>query len=289
MTVAVPRVRIGLAVPTIGRPAIAALLESAAGSTLPPSAVAIADQSFDAVTIPQSPVPFDVVIVPSHGGASAGRNVAAAALGTEVDVLGFPNDDSWYPPETLAAVASRFATDPDLDALACAQGGPTRSGHALPPPGAPLDRSSVWRAIEWATFIRREVFLGLGGFDERFGTGGPTPWQSGEITDLLLRLLARGGRVISAPDVIVEGAGERRNLTDAEFVHKHRRYARGTGFVYRTHPYPLHTRLGIVVAPWLRWRSFQLSFWLTLRVVTARSVGRIEGLLGRPLGRAGPA
>lgn len=277
--------RIGLAITTIGRPALTALLDSAAASTRPPGAVAIADQSPDGLEVPGDDRPFRVVVQRCTGGATVGRNIAASALGADVDVLAFPNDDSWYPPATLAAVADRFAHDPDLDALACTPDTGQGPQRALPPPGTALDRRTVWRAIEWTTFVRRETFAGLGGFDERFGTGGRTPWQSGEGTDLLLRLLAAGGRAVSASDLTVRGAGERRNLADAEFVRKHRGYARGTGLVYRVHPYPLHTRLGIVVAPWVRWRSFGLRPGLTARVVTARSVGRIEGLVGRPLGR----
>ncbi|GAA0316665.1 glycosyltransferase family 2 protein [Kineococcus aurantiacus] len=275
---------VGLAITTIGRPALAGLLRSAAESLVPPVAVAVADQSPPGTKLPTGPVdpPYELRVVPSEGGASAGRNDAVRALLGRAEVLGFPNDDSSLPAGTLGAVAAAFRA-PDVVAVACTlveQGTPR---FQLPPAGTALDDRSVWRAIEPSMFIRAAAFDAVGGFRADLGTGAPTPWQSGEGTDLLLRLMSAGGRVLSRPDLEVDGPGERRSLAPDALVRKHRAYARGTGHVYRSHPYSSLVRWRTVAGPWLHPASHDPDLRLSLRLAIARSVGRVEGLLGRVL------
>lgn len=279
---------VGLAVTTIGRPALAALLQSAARSTVPPAAVAIANQSRARLNIDPAEYEFPVTILPSAGGASAGRNDAVDALPEHIDVLAFPNDDSVYPTSTLQAIAQRFAGADAPAAVACTFNNGSTWARGLPPAGSELDRYLVWRAIEWAMFVDRAVFTDHGGFRTDLGTGAPSPWQSGEGTDLLLRMLPGGHRIVSAPDIEVLGR-DRRDLPGHEFVVKHRRYARGTGMVYRTHPYPTHIRLSILFGPWLHVHMFDVSLALSLRIAFARTLGRLEGLTGHLVGAHGSA
>jgi hypothetical protein len=280
---------VGLAVTTVGRPALQRLLDSAADSSQPPVAVAVANQSRRALRIRTSEYDFPVRIVASTGGASIGRNDAVTALGDVVtrgaiDVLGFPNDDSVYPPETLAQVAAAFKVVDPPDALAVSLaevGGPR---FVLPPEGQALTKLSVWRAIEPAMFCRYDTFIKVHGFRPDLGTGAASPWQSGEGTDLLLRFIASGGRVNSAPSIEVRGTGERRELTDEALIRKHHGYARGTGFVYRSHAYSPYARATIVLAPWVRaLQGNERLSMLTWRLAWARSFGRLEGTLGRTL------
>jgi hypothetical protein len=278
-----PVPRIALAVTTIGRPALVDLLLSAARSETPPVAVAIANQSGASLRLPTVALPFPITVVPSSGGASAGRNHAVAALGDEADVLGFPNDDSLLPPHLLGAVRAAFGTSPAPAAVACALREPPGDRFVLPPPRTHLDRRSVWRAIEPAMFVRTDALRAAGGFDERLGTGARTPWASGEGTDLLLRIMKAGGTVVSRPDLHVLGPGERRDLSARAFVAKHRGYARGTGYVYRVHRYSLPACLRLVVAPLVKAAWLDPTLPLSLRLALARFLGRIEGLVGRPL------
>jgi hypothetical protein len=276
---------LGLAISTIGRPELPLLLRTAAESTRPPAAVALANQSGRQLPLEPACHRLAITMIDSEGGVSAGRNAAVAALPGHVRVVGFPNDDSRYPPETLRAVAERFAGENPPAALACRLQEANPRLRPLPPPGTLLDRDTVWQAIEPALFVDRAAFEACGGFRTDLGVGAPSPWQSGEGTDLLLRFLAAGLRVISASDLAVDAVGERRDLGDDEFVAKHRRYARGTGYVYRIHPYPLSTRLRILLGPWARLRTFDGDARLARRIAFARSLGRIEGLLGREFGR----
>lgn len=280
---------VGLAVTTVGRPEVVELLGTAAASTLRPRAVAVADQSREGVQVDRERHSFEVLVVPSSGGASAGRNDAVRALGDRVDVLGFPNDDSRLPADTLERVASAFAADAEVVAVACAliESGSPR--FRLPEPGVHLDPVSVWRAIEPATFVRASSFAAAGGFREDLGTGSAGPWQSGEITDLLLRLMAAGGKVLSRPDLAVVGRGERRGLSPAALAAKQRAYARGMGYVYRTHPYPWFVRWRTVAGPWRHPAAHAPELPVSLRLALVKTVGRVEGLLGRTLPGRGPS
>ena len=280
--------RIALAVTTVGRPGIISLLRSAAESSSPPAAVVIADQSGGELPDAGSDFPFDVRVVPSSGGASTGRNDAVRALGDVAEVLAFPNDDSTFSPTCLAEVAAAFAGTDAPDAVACSLVETDGARFQLPLDGVPLDRKTVWRAIEPSMFVRRAAFESVSGFRESIGTGCGSPWQSGEGTDLLLRIMASGGRVVSLRSSHVLGPGERRDLNDDEIVAKHRRYNRGVGFVFRLHRYPARARIRTVVAPWLRAVQARQFTPLAVRIAAARSLGRIEGLLGRSYGRSFP-
>lgn len=275
--------RLGLVITTIGRLALTSLLESVVHSSVHPSCVTVANQSGAPLPLDPAAYPFPIVVVPSSGGVSRGRNAAAAALDPACDVLGFPNDDSVYEEHTCREVLRTFQEVPRPDAVACRLQETSGARFALPPPGALLDRRSVWRAIEAATFVTRDAFEAVGGFTPDIGSGALSPWGSGEGTDLLLRILARGGRVVSRTDLSVHGAGERRHLDDDQLVAKHRSYARGTGHVYRVHDYPLSARLRVLAGPWARPLSHDPSSRLSLRLALARTVGRAEGLTGRKL------
>jgi hypothetical protein len=144
-----------------------------------------------------------------------------------------------------------------------------------------LDRNSIWRAaIEPATFVHREALNLVGPFREDLGVGAWSPWQSGEGTDVLLRCLAEGMTVRYSPRVTVHE--ERPSLSDAQQRQKVRQYARGTGRVYRLHPYAPWQHLRVLVAPFL----LGVVNALRLRPHTAmlrfqQTIGRAEGYAGR--------
>jgi hypothetical protein len=275
---------LGLAITTIGRPCLGKLLMSAASSTRPPDAVAIANQAGRDLLIDEGAYPFPVRVVPSSGGVSIGRNDAVRALRPDIEIIGFPNDTSTYRRDSLerAIVAFSDGNNPDAVAGNLIDGDGSRR-DALPSNGEPLDRATVWRAIEPAYFLRRSSLEGVGGFRPDLGTGSSGPWQSGEGTDLLLRLMAKGGVILSMPELIVEGPGGRHLLSVDEWVAKNRRYARGTGYVYRIHRYPLPDRLKTLLGPLVLATRHDAELSVSLRLAIARSVGRLEGLIGHPI------
>lgn len=283
--------RLGLAVTTVGRPHLRDLLLSAAAAAEPPVVVAVANQSGradDPFSWRFLALPFQIRVAMSSGGVSQGRNDAIELLEHDIDLVATPNDDTRYPPDAFTRVREAFERSPTADAIAGSFLDHAAPYAALPTPGTPLDRRTVWRAKEPALILRASTLRNLGGFRIDLGAGSATAWQSGEGTDLLLRLIDSGGRVVSAPAVRALGRGERRDLDEDEWVLKNRRYARGTGYVYRIHGYPRSRWVAVVVAPWIRAVGAPGRPNLRLRVAAARSIGRAEGLFGRPLPTVSP-
>jgi hypothetical protein len=160
---------------------------------------------------------------------------------------------------------------------------------SLPPAGTPLDRWNVWSVIEMGIVMRKSVFDRLGGFDPSIGTGAASPWQAGEATDLLLRLIATDaslarGFVWLPPEISVGGVADAYGLARAARRHKLRAYGRGLGRVVTRWRYPRWWRFAFVgggLAFGVRHRpDYEVldGWWVFL--------GRLEGAVGRPLGRA---
>jgi hypothetical protein len=271
---------VGLVVPTTGRWAwVEELLDSARSSSISISAVVIANQSGSPApdSIRHDPV---VEVVDSQGGISAGRNDGLRALGGAVDVIGLPNDHSRLRIDTVATVL-RYFEPPDAPSIVAGTllepGGPRL---ALPPAGTRLNRRTVWRAIEPATFITAEV--GRMGFRVGIGAGSDSVWQAGEGTDLFLRAMSEGHRIVSAPDVVMLGRGERRGLSDDELRIKLRSYARGTGYVLRLNRAgPIESALFVLSPLWRLVVPPPSGVRQTPRVTQQSVLGRVEGRFGR--------
>lgn len=126
-------------------------------------------------------------------GASAARNAGAAlARGRWIT---FPDDDCRYQPDTLAAARRVLA----LDGVRMATG--RTVDDALQPSvlrwrrdARDFDRWTMFACVTEATlFVDRTLFRGVGGFDPRFGPGGPFPAAEGvELVERLLRAAGSG-------------------------------------------------------------------------------------------------
>ncbi len=152
--------------------------------------------------------------------------------------VGFPDDDCWYQSDFLERLHAMFVADPGLAGLTglcvdeagrLAAGGGCRQRRLI-------TKDSVWGLGVSATlFLRGEVFEGLGGFDESLGLGARTMFQSGEETDLLLRILARGHRLRYEPRLIVHHPPP--DPEELGAADKAWRYGLGMGRVLRMHRY----------------------------------------------------
>ena len=193
------------------------------------------------------------------------------------DIVGFPDDDCLQPPGLLDRVAAAFAADPGLAVLtgpAASPEGGLGSGRWRAEAG-PITLANVWTSvIEFNLFLRREVALALGGFDERLGPG--TPFGSAEGNDLVLRAIRAGhvARYDPAQQVIHPD----KRLTPVA-VERAVLYGRGLGFVLRRHAVPppvwlpfLIRPLGGVLLSALRGRG------LAARYYCASLRGRLAGL-----------
>lgn len=126
-------------------------------------------------------------------GLSHARNVGL--LKASGEILAFPDDDCWYAPGLLSKVAEFFAANPGYALLSAGvrdEAGKI-SGNRWMRDACDLATANLFRtSVGYALFIRREGLGGLLQFDESLGVGAGTPFASGEDTDYVFRLLAKG-------------------------------------------------------------------------------------------------
>jgi hypothetical protein len=150
----------------------------------------------------------EVVGHPGPLSLSAARNRLFAHVGTALAaaaVVGFPDDDAWYTPHWLAALAglydvprppalllTRYATAPDPN-----------------PAAAPVRPLTPGLITYWAAspsmFVAGPAAARAARFDERLSVGPGAVWNGGEDTDFCLRVWSPegdwpgGGVLVDAP------------------------------------------------------------------------------------------
>jgi hypothetical protein len=110
-------------------------------------------------------------------------------------VVGFPDDDCWYPPRFVRQLAAAFERDPQLDMLSC------RVSLA---PVVPISievkfmNAKAWQVVRRSSsnsiFVRGATAAAIGEFDRTLGLG--TPNGSGEDTDYALRALLAARKAV---------------------------------------------------------------------------------------------
>jgi hypothetical protein len=281
-------VNIGLVVSTLGRvESLRRLFDSLSGQMTADDALVVVAQrnlpEVEALAASYRSATMRITVMTSRPGAACGRNAGVAALPAGRDLLlNFPNDTTWFPAGALGRMR-RLPEDFSVGALTVVdENGPK---FVLPEPGTPLNQWTVWSVIEMGILIRRSLFDALGGFDPQIGTGAPTPWQAGEATDLLLKLIRSGqgaGFAWQPAQLFVGGIADPSGLSSAERRHKLRGYGRGLGRLVTRWKYPLWWRFAFL--------GGALFFGLRHRATNALAdglwvfLGRLEGMLGRTLG-----
>lgn len=150
----------------------------------------------------QSIVPSDWVVLASSGRVSLSearnRLLDAAQKRAVLDedcVVGFPDDDCWYPPHFLSQLVASFCNDPQLDMLTCRV-----SLEPVEPHSIDLHfmiakaRQVVRRSSSNGMFLRGATAAALGDFDRTLGLG--TPNRGGEDTEYALRGLLAARRAV---------------------------------------------------------------------------------------------
>ena len=116
-------------------------------------------------------------------------------------VIGFPDDDAWYPPGALACVAQQFQSSPELELL-LSRYGPAPSVTACTGAFRPTLQQALSRSACAAVFIRGKLLVQLGGFHELLGLG--TELKGGEDTEFVHRAFHRSnGRALCIPGYLV--------------------------------------------------------------------------------------
>ncbi len=176
--------------------------------------------------------------VTSARGLSRARNVGLRCV--TGDVVCFPDDDCWYPENLLEDVNRLLTEDPESHGIIAdsldESGRQTLRWSARP---GKLTTTKSWlRSISYAIFLRKEVLVAIGGFDEAFGVGSSSRWESGEDNDLVLRSLKAGFTIHYERDVCVFHPKMFLSFDDL-WLAKRYKYALGEGKLAQKHPMPL--------------------------------------------------
>lgn len=237
-----------LVVATVGRIAeLERLFDSLDAQTERGFRVLLVDQNPDDRLAPalERARSFELVRLRSERGLSRARNAALDRI--QADLVAFPDDDCTYEPGLLAAVARRFADDPERDGLvgrAVNEDGSSSPSWSATP--ALLTRDNLWnRAISYTIFLRARIVERVGRFDETLGLGSNGRRGSGEEIEYLVRALGGGARIAYDPQLVVThperiySLDERRELAVRDGA--------SVGYILRKHGYPGKT-LGRMLA-----------------------------------------
>lgn len=200
------------------------------------------------------------------------------------DIIGFPDDDCWYEPQTVARIRHMFTEDESLSGVVAdwveqTNGGGNNQANNTDP--LTLD---AWRnfrggaASSITLFLKRNLLTELQGFDDRLGVG---KWYgAAEETDLILRALAAGANIKRANAAKVHHAFAITQQSSSHIksaAQRARARARGTGAMYAKHHLPIKTVARGLVAPVLKPLA-RMQFGHPLQLGWATALGRFEGM-----------
>ena len=132
----------------------------------------------------------DVSTVPYQMPVSEARNVLllralSRGLIRPETIVGFPDDDCWYPGGTLEYIGNQFSRNPKLDLWLCRYSSRPLSASDLNPPSRPASVRDVIRQASANTiFVRGHIVRSGASFDEHLGLGTVI---GGEDTEFALR------------------------------------------------------------------------------------------------------
>lgn len=235
-------IRFSLVLATVNRiDTLDRMLTSLAGQSFCDYELILVDQNSDerlATVMAKWKPLIPIVHVRAGVGLSRARNIGIAHARGEL--LGFPDDDCWYPQDLLARVDTWFDQHHDFSLLCTAARSEDGSevGSRWPRRSCPVTRATAFRAcVSFGMFLCREAVTHAGGFDENLGLGSGTHFQSGEESDLALRVIGQGragwfekSMWAFHPRKDAATASSSRALT----------YGAGFGYVLRKHRYSPH-------------------------------------------------
>jgi glycosyltransferase involved in cell wall biosynthesis len=223
---------------------------------------------------------FPIKLLRSERGLSRARNFGLKHV--QGSLVGFPDDDCWYPPNVLADVASHFEANPDWGGVTgrSVDENGVESGARFLPVSATLSLTTAWYAISYAVFLRRHVVDSVGGFDETLGVGAGTAFGSGEETDYVIRAIRNGHAIRYVSEVVVCHPNPVRTF-DATAQRRGYNYGCGMGRVLGKHDYPWWYVTQALVRPiGGALLSAVTGHWARARYYLNVFSGRLRGLRG---------
>jgi glycosyltransferase involved in cell wall biosynthesis len=212
-------------------------LESLAQQTWRGARLIVVDQNADdrlkrVISEFESEIP--ILHLQSDVGLSRARN--AGLRHVQADVVAFPDDDCWYPPDLLERVTRLLADRPLLGGVHGRQVGRPPGRDALRP--GSMTRYNMWGLVgSYMLFLRRRAAEAVGPFDEMLGLGSPGPWRGGEDLDYVLRCLRSGFWLHYDPTLLVHHPRKRESSSRPDPKDAYG-YAMGMGRVLRASHLP---------------------------------------------------
>jgi glycosyltransferase involved in cell wall biosynthesis len=223
---------------------------------------------------------LDIQHLRSEPGLSRSRNKGLTVASGKL--IAFPDDDCWYPNETLQRVKVWFEGHSKFDILSgCARTdeGELTSSRWMPASSEIHSRNVYRTGISFTLFFRASAIHSVQGFDEQLGLGAGTRFGSGEESDCVFRLLARGSRGWFDRDLTIHHPNKTHDFSAKARIRAHS-YGVGFGYLLRRHKLPLLHSLYLCARPaggcllaLIRRRPGADIYWATFR-------GRLEGYWG---------
>lgn len=274
--------KVSLVLATLGRvDELHRFIDGLAVQTMADYELIVVDQNTDERLLPLIAQAQQRGLAVSHlrsaPGLSLARNLGLHQA--QGEVIAFPDDDCWYEPDTLAQVAQALQAQPECDGVVACWCEHAQAGGGTHETVLDLERWRSFRdgdASSICLFMRRPLLQRLGGFDERLGLG--TWFGAAEETDLIIRALASGARLVRHPAARVHHAyGGRGALMPASPWRRSLRRARGTGALYLKHGLsPAVVLRGLLAPPFKALARRPLAAHLAHGL--AASLGRLQGL-----------
>lgn len=241
---------ISLVVATVGRvDVLYRLLDSLEEQIRPVDEIIIVDQNRDEILDPvvheYRHLPILLVKCPPKG-ANFARNFGFSIASG--DIIGFPDDDCWFPDNTLKSIVEAFE-ERDLDIFSgkvLTDYNGLSSGRWQKDAG-PISRDNIWvTTIEFATFFSKSILEKTGGFDVNIGPGSKSIYGAHEIDDLCIRALNITSKTFYDPSVLI-AHDEPVTLYNMNTMNRAFRYGAGLGRAIKRHNYPVTVIMNFLI------------------------------------------
>ncbi len=245
-------------------------------------------REFEVIIVDQNPIGYldplinkyksrlNLLYCRSEKGLSKARNVGIS-LSSGV-YIGFPDDDCWYKNDTLETVLSLFNQTEGVGitgSVVDERDEPTMG--RWPTRELEVKKDNIFEcAISFSIFLKRDLLVKVGNFNEQLGVGSGTVWGSGEETDLLLRYI-NYGKVYYYPELKIHHPDKTK--TNLENMTRAYLYGAGFGRVLRLNDYSFISKIYYVIRSLIA-----SSFYLLKRDVKMSKfhfysfLGRVRGL-----------
>lgn len=186
---------------------------------------------------------LNILHIKTETGLSKARNAGLKLVSG--DIVAFPDDDCTYPGDLLNMLKNSFFDYPDVDGIA----GSLTETLDIPIKEriVVVNKKNIWKTIKSATiFLRKDVIIKTGLFDENLGIGSPAGLGAGEETDYLLRAIDTGFSIVQItaakiihPPIIKDYSQWRKVFS----------YTKGSSYVLRKYRFPVYIFLYQIVRP----------------------------------------